>query len=85
MIAQIQARLWPLWSRLLKCRLREDRPGFVFSDYDYLEIDIPLPVHPRAIGPDADPYLMIRPEGAWDTEGVLELSARRSADQEKAA
>lgn len=85
MIAQIQARLWPLWSRLLRCRLRANRPPFTFSDYDYLEIDIPLPVHPKAIGPDADPYLVIRPEGEWDREGVLDASAKRTRDRDQAA
>lgn len=85
MTAQIQARLWPLWSRMLNCRLKAHRSRFSFSDYDYVEIDIPLPEHPRSIREDADPFVMIRPEGDWDTPGVLDCSAERSIKQEEAA
>ena len=85
MIGQIQARLWPLWSNVFKCRLRKDRPAFSFSDFEYVEVDIPLPRHPDALKPDADPYLIIRPEGSWDEVGVLERSAERSKPEPKAA
>lgn len=72
MIGQIQARLWPLWSRVLKCRLREDRPRFAFSGYDYFEIEIPVPMHQDALTSRSDPYILIRPEGAWSEPGILE-------------
>jgi predicted GNAT family N-acyltransferase len=36
-----------------------------------------LPRHHDAITMESDPYLIIRPEGAWDTPGVLEQSAAR--------
>ncbi len=72
MIAQIQSRLWPLWARILHCELRTDRPEFTFSQYDYMEIDIPLPAHPLALDMYTDPYVMIRPEGNWDQPGPLE-------------
>lgn len=72
MIGQIQARLWPVWSRTLNCSLRRDRPSFYFSDYEYLEIDIPLQPHPEALSPVADPYVLIRPEGYWDRPGILD-------------
>ncbi len=85
MIGQIQARLWPLWSRVLKCALREDRPRFSFSDYDYLEIAIPLPAHPKALSPFSDPFVLIRPEGAWDETGILDVSADRNTTQGYAA
>ncbi|MFT5931404.1 MAG: putative GNAT family N-acyltransferase [Hyphomonas sp.] len=32
MIAQIQARLWPVWSRTFRCRIAPDRPRFWLSD-----------------------------------------------------
>lgn len=35
MLAQIQARLWPLWSKTLNCRLMDDHPNFYFSDFEY--------------------------------------------------
>ncbi len=77
MIGQIQARLWPLWSHVFRCRLRSDRPSFSFSDFEYVEVDIPLPRHPRAIEADEDPYVIIRPEGEWDHAGILEKSVER--------
>ncbi len=79
MLAQIQARLWPTWQAVLNCKLRTHRPGFSFSDFDYLEMEIPLAPHPDAITIEADPYLIIRPEGAWDEAGVLDRSVARSA------
>lgn len=75
MIGQIQARLWPLWSRVLNCELRDERTKFRFSGYDYLEILIPLPKHPKALSPSTDPYVLIRPEGIWDAPGVLEAAS----------
>ncbi len=80
MTAQIQARLWPLWSRTLNCNLLKDRPSIVFSDYEYYEIEIPLAAHPEAIRYNSDPYQMIRPEGAWDEPGVLDASRDRGGD-----
>ena len=85
MIGQIQARLWPLWSRTFDCKLLEQREGFSFSDYDYREIVIFVPPHPRAIQLDDDPYVMIRPEGEWDVPGVLDASAERDQQQDHAA
>ena len=83
MIGQIQARLWPLWSRVLHCELQEGRQGFSFSDYEYMEIDIPVPAHPEALSPNSDPFILIRPEGDWDRKGILEESAERSSTQEE--
>lgn len=83
MIGQIQARLWPLWSRVLHCTLREDRGTFSFSDFDYLEIHIPVPPHPDPLGPDSDPFVLIRPEGDWDRAGVLDASASRSQQEKR--
>lgn len=77
MIGQIQARLWPLWSRTLHCHLRSDRPAFSFSGYDYLEIDIPLPAYTDALSPRSDPFVLIRPEGHWGQPGVLETQLKR--------
>ena len=80
MTAQIQARLWPLWSRILNCNLLKDRPSLFFSDFEYYEIEIPLAAHPEVIRYNSDPYQMIRPEGAWDEPGVLDASSTRRGD-----
>lgn len=76
-IAQIQARLWPVWSREVKCRLKEGREPFWFSDFEYREVEVPLPLHPEALTGDVSPYQIIRPEGAWDEPGVLDASVDR--------
>jgi predicted GNAT family N-acyltransferase len=85
MLGQIQARLWPVWSRTFNCRLLPGRGPFWFSDYEYREIEIFVPAHPRALPMEADPYVIIRPEGSWDTPGVLDASAGRSPGHEEAA
>lgn len=78
MIAQIQARLWPLWSNVMVCSLREDREPFHFSGYEYLEIDIPLQPHPDALSHLSDPYMLIRPEGYWHQAGILDQPTENS-------
>ncbi|MGH1420344.1 MAG: GNAT family N-acetyltransferase [Hyphomonas sp.] len=77
-IAQIQARLWPVWSREVHCRLKEGREAFWFSDFEYREVEVVLPEHPDALTGDVNPYQIIRPEGAWDEPGVLDASATRA-------
>lgn len=83
-LAQIQARLVPTWNRVLRCRLVPDRERFAFSGYDYCEIEIPLAAHPDALTIRADPFQVIRPEGAWDRPGVLDRSATRPTGAEAA-
>ena len=85
MLGQIQARLWPVWSRTFRCRLLPGRAPFWFSDYEYREIEIFVPAHPKALPMETDPYTIIRPEGAWDVPGVLDASAGRAPGQEAAA
>ena len=78
MVAQIQARLQPMWEHVMDCYPRQGRSRFSFSDFEYVEIDIQLPRHPEPITPDVDPYVLIRPEGDWDHPGVLDRSVARS-------
>lgn len=85
MLAQIQARLWPLWSKTLNCRLMDDHPNFYFSDFEYCEMEISVSAHPDAIRLNSDPMKIIRPEGAWDTPGILEQSAQRGGDVREVA
>jgi predicted GNAT family N-acyltransferase len=49
----------------------------VFSDHEYVEIVAELAPHDAAITLKSDPYLIIRPEGAWDAPGILEHSSAR--------
>ena len=49
----------------------------VFSDFDYVEVKLETEKHPQYISLSDDPYVLIRPEGNWDTPGILEKSASR--------
>ena len=80
LIGHIQARLWPMWKTVVKCKLRENRPTFSFSDYEYVEIEIPLAKHPRSVHFQSNPYRLIRPEGDWDRPGILESGISASND-----
>jgi predicted GNAT family N-acyltransferase len=77
-IGYIQKRLVPFW-RQLGFTAREGRAGFRFSDYDYVECSRELPQRHDALSIDSDPYVIMRPEGAWDHENVLDRSALRPA------
>ena len=85
MTAQIQARLWPLWSKTLNCELLEDRPSFYFSDFEYKEMVISIAAHPQAIRITSHPYEVIRPAGEWDEPGVLDASRDRGGDDVQVA
>jgi predicted GNAT family N-acyltransferase len=71
-----QRRLVPFWSRFGGVPL-PGREGFVFSDFDYVEVMVELEPHPDPIVLGSDPYVIIRPEGRWHEPGVLDRSAAR--------
>jgi predicted GNAT family N-acyltransferase len=77
-IGYIQKRLVPFWKQL-GFSPREGREGFRFSDYDYVECARHLKPREDALTIDADPYVIMRPEGDWDRENVLDRSAIRPA------
>jgi predicted GNAT family N-acyltransferase len=54
-------------------------PSFVFSDHQYVEMELELEPHPDPIAIGKDPMLLIRPESEWDKPGVLEKSSLRPA------
>ncbi|MBV9994674.1 MAG: GNAT family N-acetyltransferase [Caulobacteraceae bacterium] len=74
-----QVRLVPVLVRLGGGRVRKDRPGFSFSDHEYVETMRDLEPPEDAISIDSDPLVLIRPEGEWDRPGVLDRSALRPA------
>ncbi len=49
----------------------------VFSDFDYVEMQMVTARRPNAITIGIDPYLILRPEGRWHRPGVLEQSRSR--------
>ncbi|MDP4024802.1 GNAT family N-acetyltransferase [Methylobacterium sp. NEAU 140] len=71
-----QRRLVDFWSRF-GARVFEGAREFTFSDFDYVEMLLEAEPHPQAIGLDADPYVLIRPEGRWHRAGVLDWSRIR--------
>lgn len=77
-LGYIQKRLVPFWKQL-GFLPRDTREGFRFSDYDYVECSRQLEPREDALTMDADPYMLMRPEGAWDHENVLDRSAQRPA------
>jgi len=78
MIGHAQARLVPFW-RQYRARPRRGRPSFTFSDHEYVEIEADLPRPANVLSADADPIVLLRPEGDWDRPGVLDKSAGRPA------
>lgn len=79
MIAHMQARLEEMWAHVMNCRVVDRSRPFAFSGVDYLTLEIPLPEHPDAIRFDTDPFVLLRPEGAWDTPGVLDPAPLKHA------
>ncbi|MDE2182063.1 MAG: GNAT family N-acetyltransferase [Alphaproteobacteria bacterium] len=71
-----QRRLMNFWSRFGFIPMPGGK-GFVFSDFDYVEIVLDIEPLPDAIRIGMDPYVIIRPEGRWHEPGILERSAAR--------
>ena len=71
-----QVRLVRFWSHF-GFRPVDDKPEIKFSDFSYKELILDIDPDPKAISLETDPYVIIRPEGAWDKEGVLEESSKR--------
>lgn len=79
MLGHIEPALLGFWEKCAGFRLREGRAAFRFSDREYVEVIAELPARADAIGIDAPPLVLLRPEGAWDERGVLDESAGRGA------
>ncbi|MBR0754246.1 GNAT family N-acetyltransferase [Bradyrhizobium jicamae] len=76
--AHSQKRLLKFWEQRGFLQMQGARQ-FVFSDFDYVEVRLDAERHPARITLSEDPYVLIRPEGQWDTPGILEMSAARGA------
>jgi predicted GNAT family N-acyltransferase len=74
-----QRRLAPVLVRYGGVKVRRDRPGFVFSDHEYVETIRELNPPDDAVNIDSDPMVLLRPEGVWDRPGVLDHSRQRPA------
>lgn len=78
-LGHIQRRLAPFWIRYGRVKVRRDRPVFVFSDHEYVEVERELTPPPDALTLEAPAMVLLRPEGDWDRPGVLDRSAGRAA------
>jgi predicted GNAT family N-acyltransferase len=78
-LGHIQRRLVPFWARYGKAFVRTDRPGFTFSDHEYVEVIREIEPDENALSLETDAMVLLRPEGEWDFPGVLDRSARRPA------
>jgi predicted GNAT family N-acyltransferase len=76
MYGHAQSRLVPLWSRF-GFEPMSKNSALNFSDHDYVEMIADIPAHENPLTPYSDPLVLIRPEGQWDTPGVLDRSALR--------
>lgn len=63
-------------------KIRQNRPRFHFSDYEYVEIEQELPSAADAITMDTSPMVLIRPDGDWDRPGPFDRSLSRMADND---
>ena len=77
-LGYIQKRLVPFWKQL-GFLPRDAREAFRFSDYEYVECSRQLEPRADALTIDTDPFQLMRPEGDWDHENVLDRSAKRPA------
>ncbi|GAA0297580.1 hypothetical protein GCM10009087_04230 [Sphingomonas oligophenolica] len=68
--------LVPFWG-MFGARVLPDTDIFKFADVEYREMVIDLDAHAHPIGIGDDPMVTIRPEGAWNEPGPLELSNLR--------
>jgi len=57
------------------------RPTFTFSDVEYVEMEGRITPDANRVAIGDSPLRIIRPEGEWDTPGVLERKADRKRQQ----
>ena len=73
-----QKRLTRFWSRFGFEPLKKN-VHLVYSDHEYVEMAARLEPHSERITMMSDPYVIVRPEGHWDSPGALDNSAQRPA------
>lgn len=73
---QAQDRLVDFWAHF-GAKPLPSRRKIVFSDFSYTEMLLEIEPSADAITLESDPYVIIRPEGDWDSPGVLDRSATR--------
>ena len=69
--------IYPVWKRV-GFVLREN-DGLACSDREFFEGDLITPPSDAPITTDSGGYVIIRPEGQWQDEGILDKSSERGA------
>ena len=64
------------WKRF-DMHLAGNAEGFAMSDFEYFQMAGNFSPHPDAVKFGSSPYVVLRPEGAWDRPGALDRSAAR--------
>ena len=73
-----QKRLTRFWAKFGFKPMQKNFP-LVYSDHEYVEMVAELERRDDAITVMSDPYVIVRPEGKWDSPGALDRSADRPA------
>jgi predicted GNAT family N-acyltransferase len=83
MCTYAQKRLVKFWA---KCGFSASKTAreLVFSDFDYVEMTCDTQRVARPVSFGTDPYVVIRPEGAWQEPGILEHSVARGISRPSA-
>lgn len=79
-LGHVEPRLYDYWNRTVGARERVDRDPLVFSDRRYIEVLVDLERPNDALSLDSPALVLLRPEGDWDVEGVLDRSADRVSE-----
>lgn len=82
-LGHIEPELLGFWKRYGIVRERFDRPEVQFSDRRYIEVIKDVEPPSDALSLDTPALVLLRPEGAWDEPGILDLSTRRRAVLER--
>jgi predicted GNAT family N-acyltransferase len=73
-----QKRFTRFWSKFGFKPMKKNFP-LVYSDHEYVEMYAEVEPRDDAITVMSDPYVIVRPEGQWDTPGALDKSTARPA------
>lgn len=75
MIGHAERRVARFWKRTGIATPRADRSEFGFSGQRFVEVECDIEQTADRLGINADPMVINRPEGQWDTPGILEAGA----------
>ncbi|HYF51140.1 MAG TPA: N-acetyltransferase, partial [Planctomycetota bacterium] len=77
-LGHIETELLAFWKRYGAVKELSGRSGVQFSDRAYVEVVKELEASPDALTINSPALVLLRPEGDWDREGVLDRSTARS-------